>query len=176
MKNQNLQLNIGDEIGFVIHANGIDENDQVIFFPVVEITTRDGERAYRYQFPDGSTSTAAIRQSDLASHAVRIRKTTVETIAPTLGRMICVSERKAEFVEALQRGRNSKLEVYEDWDKDAFVVVNAENKAEYRVRLDNRDDKFFADCECPDFIYRKRVCKHIGEVLTHCLFSVAVKN
>lgn len=167
MKNQNIQLNIGDKIGFVIQANGIDENDQVIFFPVTEITTRDGERAYRYQFPDGSTSMAAIRQSDLANHAVQIE-------AQVSPKMICLSERKAEFTEALQRGKDNKFEVFADWDKDAFVVVNQDNQAEYRVKLDTHKNQLFASCECPDFTYRKRICKHVGEVLTNALFTVKV--
>lgn len=91
-------------------------------------------------------------------------------------RMICLNERRDEFTDALTRGKNSRLAVYADWDADAFVVVNHDNNAEYRVSLDNRDNRFFGSCECPDFTYRKRVCKHIGEVLTHCLFGVSVKS
>jgi hypothetical protein len=91
-------------------------------------------------------------------------------------RMICINVRRAEFSDAIVRGKNSRLEVFEDWDKDAFVVVNSDNKAEYRVHLESRDGQLFCSCECPDFFYRKRVCKHVGEVLTHCLFSVGVKT
>jgi hypothetical protein len=167
MKSQTPELNIGDKIGFVIQANGIDENDRVIFFPVVEVTTRDGERAYRYQFPDGSTSMAAIRQSDLASHAVQIEP----QVSP---KMICLSERKAEFTEALNRGKDNRFEVFADWDRDAFVVVNLDNKAEYRVKLETHREQLFASCDCPDFTFRKRICKHASEVLTNALLMVKV--
>ncbi len=103
--------------------------------------------------------------------------TTVESFEPVkTDRMLCVNERRDEFTDALTRGKNSRLEVYEDWDADAFVVVNMDNKAEYRVHLESRENQLFARCECPDFSYRRRICKHIGESLTHCLFSVAVKN
>lgn len=167
MNNQNLQLNIGDKIGFVILANGVDETDKTIFFPVTEVTTRDGERAYRYEFPDGSTSMAAIRQSDLVGHPVQIEPRVSQ-------KMICLSERKTEFVEALQRGKDNKFEVYADWDKDAFVVVNLDNKAEYRVSLQTEGGKVYGDCECPDFSFRKRICKHISAVLVDALFMVKV--
>ena len=168
MKNaQTPELKIGDKIGFVIQASGIDENDKVVFFPVVEVTERDGETAYRYEFPDGSRSSSAIRHSDLASHVVQIEP----RVSP---KMICLSERRSEFTEALQRGKDNRFEVYADWDKDAFVVVNQDNGAEYRVKLDSNKKQLFAECECPDFTYRKRICKHIGEVLTNALFRVTV--
>lgn len=167
MKNQATKLNIGDKIGFVIQAKDIDDNDKVIFFPVCEITTRDGEHAYKYEFPDGTVSSSAIRQSDLASHVVQIE-------AQVNRKMICLSTRKTEFVEAFERGRNSNLEVYADWDKDAFVVVNSDNKAEYRVKLESHKGQLFAECECPDFTYRKRICKHISTVLVNALFQVTV--
>lgn len=163
----NQQLNIGDKIGFVILANGIDEADETVFLPVVEVTTRDGERAYKYEFPDGTISSAAIRQSDLASHAVQIE-------AQVSGKMICLSERKTEFVEALNRGKDNRFEVYADWDRDAFVVVNLDKQIEYRVKLETHKAKLFAECVCPDFTYRKRVCKHISEVLANALFTAKI--
>lgn len=164
MDNTNIQLNIGDKIGFVLPAQDRDEQDKIIFFPVVEITEKDGERAYRYEFPDGTTSYSAIRQSDLAGHVLQIEPQVSQ-------KMICLSERRGEFVEALQRGKDNRFEVYADWDKDAFVVVNLDNKAEYRVRLESSRGKLYADCECPDFEYRKRTCKHISEVLTSAMFN-----
>lgn len=161
------QLNIGDKIGFALQANGIDSNDQILFFPVVSVTTRDGERAYHYEFPNGEISRAAIRESDLAGHALQIE-------AQVSQKMICLGERKSEFTEALNRGKDNRFEVYSDWDKDAFVVVNQDNGAEYRVRLETSRGKLYGECECPDFVYRKRICKHVGEVLTNALFGVRV--
>lgn len=167
MKQQTPILNVGDKIGFVFPARGIDDNDKTIFFPVVEITERGGERAYRYQFPDGSISSAAIRQSDLVGHPVQIE-------AQINPKMICLSERKGEFRKALERGKDSRLEVYADWERDSFVVVNEDNGSEYRVKLETRGRRLFGECDCKDFAYRKRVCKHLSEVLTFTLFTVRV--
>ncbi len=145
------------------------------FFPVAQITTRDGETAYRYIYPDGEMSASAIRQSDLSSHVIKIHKTTVETIQPQVSdKMICISERRSEFVEALNRGKNSDLEVFADWEKDAFVVVNRDKAAEYRVNLETRDGQSFVGCECKDFEFRKRICKHISSVLVDALFTVKI--
>lgn len=171
MNNQIPELNIGDKIGFTLLANGKDSSDQVLFFPIVEITERDGMRAYRYEFPDGSRSMAAIRQSDLAGHALEIQPR-VDT------KMLCLSERKSEFRDALLRGKDNRFEVYADWDKDAFVVVNLDNKNEYRVKLQSHQEKLFGSCECPDFIYKKkenkRMCKHLAEVLANALLTVKI--
>lgn len=171
MTNQIPELNIGDKIGFTILAKEVDENDKVLFFPVVEVTTRDGERAYRYEFPDGSVSSAAIRQSDLIGHPVQIEA----RVSP---KMVCISNRTDEFRAALERGKNNRFDVYADWEKDAFVVVNLDNKNEYHVTLDNSRGAFYAECECPDFIFRrkenKRICKHIAEVLVFALMQPAV--
>ena len=170
MKNtQNPELKIGDKIGFVMLGQDIDDRDKIVFFPVVEVTTRDGETAYRYEFPDGEISRSAIRHSDLASHVVQIERRV------SSAKMICLSERRKEFVEALERGKNSNLEVYADWDKDAFVVVNRDNRFEYRVRLETSGGQLFAECECPDFQYRKRVCKHTSAVLLESFFGAGLK-
>ncbi len=167
MNNQNLQLNIGDKIGFVILAGSVDSSDQTVFFPVAQITERDGERAYLVEFPDGELSKAAIRQSDLASRPVQIEA----RVSP---RMICLSERRAEFTEALNRGKNNRFDVFADWDKDAFVVVNLDNRNEYRVKLETFKTKLYAECSCPDFSFKKRICKHIGEVLMNALFTTTI--
>lgn len=167
MTNQIPELNIGDKIGFVILAAHVDDNDRTVFFEVVEITERNGERAYIYEYPDGSRSSAAICQSHLVGHAVQIEA----RIDP---KMICLSNRRREFAEALERGKDSRFEVYADWDKDAFVVVNLDNEAEYRVKLETYKGLLHASCECPDFQYKRRVCKHISEVLTDALFTVKI--
>ncbi len=174
MNNQTIQLNIGDEIGFVTLGTTADDADKVIFFPVAEITRRDGQRAYRYMYPDGEISSAAIRESELSSHVVKIRQTTIETNRPVADRMLNLSERRTEFVEALNRGKNSNLVIFNDFEKDAFAVVNRDNRAEYQVHLKTVGGNLHADCDCPDFIYRKRVCKHIGGVLVDALFAAHV--
>lgn len=97
------------------------------------------------------------------------------TAAPqNSNRMICLSNRRQEFTEALNRGKDNRFDVFADWDRDAFVVVNLDNRAEYRVKLETQDGSLHASCECPDFGFKKRVCKHIGEVLTNALFNMSV--
>lgn len=167
MTNQNIQLNIGDEIGFNIIGQGISESDRTIFFPVVDIIEKNGETAYIYEFPDGAISRSAITQSALIGHQVKIN------ILPE--KMLCLSDRKDEFMSALERGKNSNLEVFPDFEKDKFVVVNHEKQKEYRINLETISGKTFADCECADFQYRKRVCKHISAVLTDTVFGLSAK-
>ena len=90
--------------------------------------------------------------------------------------MMCLSDRKPEFVEALKRGEQSDLEVYADFEPDSFVVVNNDNGKEYRVNLKSEGGQVFASCECADHIFRKRVCKHIGAVLTDTVFGLLAKK
>lgn len=174
MNYPDIQLNIGDEIGFVYLASDADSNDKVLFFPVVEITVRDGERAYRYQYPDGDVSRSAIRQSQLSSHVIRLNRR-VE-IKPEKSEMICLSDRKNEFVEALNRAKDADLEVFADWELDSFHVKNHDNGKEYDVNLDSSGGRVFAECDCPDFVFRKRVCKHIGAVLTDTVFGMLARR
>ena len=161
----NFQLNIGDKIGFATLAADVDGKDQINFFPVARITHRDGERAYHYRFPNGEMSSAAIRQSDLRFHAVELQS----AVPP---KMICLNSRKAEFKAALRRGLSSEMEVFSDFDKDAFVIVNRTNETEYRVSFTTRGGSAFSFCSCPDFEFRRHVCKHIAEVLQETFFGV----
>jgi len=169
MNTLSIQLNIGDEIGFVILAKDADSNDRTIFFPVAEVCDADGERAYRYQYPDGELSHGVIRQSELVGHSVKIN---VE--AEPESEMICLSDRKEEFVQALNRAKNSDLIVYADFEPDTFVVVNR-GKSEYRVKLQTVSGQLCSECGCPDFKFRKRICKHISEVLTETVFGTLAK-
>jgi hypothetical protein len=84
--------------------------------------------------------------------------------------MICLSDRKVEFKEAAERADRSELYVFAD-APDRFGVVNGESKAHYRVNLKTIEARFYADCECADFTYRKRLCKHIAAVLSELLFG-----
>lgn len=86
--------------------------------------------------------------------------------------MISLTARKREFVAALSRGAKSRLEVFADFERDTFVVVNHASGKEYRVVLKTENSEVFASCECGDFIYRERVCKHIGDVLADTFFGV----
>ncbi|HEX8289807.1 MAG TPA: SWIM zinc finger family protein [Pyrinomonadaceae bacterium] len=164
----NTQLNIGDKIGFVTLSNDTDGADKVIFFSICEVTTRDGERAYRYQYPDGEISRSAIRESEVfSSHVIKI-----ERMNP---KMICLHDRdRSEIKAALKRGFENEFEVFADWDRDSFVIVNHTNQTEYRVKLTTSGGRTFSECSCKDFIYRKHVCKHIAEVLQFTLFGAAV--
>jgi len=168
-KNQ-LQLNIGDEIGFVILAQSADATDRTVYFPVVEITTRDGQRAYRYQYPDGNISASAIRQSELKYHSLRINA------VQSKPEMLSLVNRKQEFLDAMKRAETSSLEVFNDWERDSFHVKNHRVNTEYRVDLKSENGELFATCECADYVYRHRVCKHIGAVLTETIFGMTVKS
>jgi hypothetical protein len=178
MTNQNIQLEIGDEIGFVILAGDIDSTDETIWFPVVEITTKEGERAYRYMYPDGEVSRSAIKQSELKYKSLRIHSQAVVAAAlqPNKAEMICVNDRTKEHLEALARGENSKLEVFNDWDRNSFAVKNHTTRKEYNVNFLCEGKQVFASCECADFTYRHRVCKHISAVLHDALLGMFAKN
>ncbi|MBS3915571.1 MAG: SWIM zinc finger family protein [Bacteroidetes bacterium] len=177
MNNQPKQLTkleIGDEIGFVTLAQNVDDKDRVVFFPVVEVTTRDGERAYRYLYPDGQVSASAIKESNLDNYTIKIHR--CEVIAPQVENVpnlaICLNDRKDEFRGALKRGMDNDLQVSDGWDKDSFFVTNRTNKSEYRVEFEAVDGRVYADCECADALYRKRICKHIAAVLEDNFFGV----
>ena len=105
----------------------------------------------------------------------RFAPAAVEERQAEKGEMICLGEQKAEFVKALARAANFEFEVFPDWDRDSFVVVNKTSKTEYRVRLVTVKGKSFASCGCKDYFHRTRVCKHIGEVLTFMALGVFAK-
>ena len=98
----------------------------------------------------------------------------IQISAPQLlvGReMIALSERKDEFRESLQRGKDNSFDVKRDTEPSAFRVVNKNSGAEHKVKLERRKDQLLGNCSCGDFNYRKRVCKHLSEVLTFTLFA-----
>jgi len=86
-----------------------------------------------------------------------------EKTAETL--LICLNDREREFTGAIARADKNNLEVFHDFEPDAFVVVNHDSRTEYRVILKTIKGKVFASCECSDFSKRNRVCKHQAEVL-----------
>lgn len=96
-----------------------------------------------------------------------------EIIVAPADKMICLSNRKAEFKAAMLRGLENDLVVERDIDRDSFLVVNCTNSTDYRVRLETRaDGKVYGCCECKDFNFRKHICKHIAEVLQESFFGV----
>lgn len=169
---QPIKLEVGDQLGFVQLAQDIDSNDRVVFFPIVEVTTRDGERAYRYQYPDGQISRGAIKESNLDNYSIKINRAEVKPAPQIPNLAICLSDRKEEFKSALKRGVNNDFQVSNGWDKDTFFVRNQTNNSEYGVEFEAIDGKIYADCECPDALFRKRVCKHVAAVLEETFFGV----
>jgi hypothetical protein len=95
-----------------------------------------------------------------------------EKAAETL--LICLNDREREFIEATSRAGKNNLEVFHDWEPDAFVVVNHDNHSEYKVILKTIKGKVFASCECKDFSSRSRVCKHISITLKITFGNVPV--
>jgi hypothetical protein len=170
MTNPNIQLEIGDEIGFVILANDVDENDKIIYCRITEITERDGERAFLYQYPDGEISCAPLHSSRVKYFRLTRAAVVKTEHAPNLA--ICLSQRKDEFKKALRRANENEFDVYAGWDRDTFFVVNKDKNSEYRVEFETIDSKCFVECECKDFIFRKRICKHIAAALQETMFGI----
>ncbi|HEY8561504.1 MAG TPA: SWIM zinc finger family protein [Pyrinomonadaceae bacterium] len=84
--------------------------------------------------------------------------------------MLCLTDRKQEFKQASERAEKSELYVFCD-APDRYGVVNGESKENYGVNLKTRKGRIYADCECADFVYRKRLCKHIAAVIDEILFG-----
>ena len=84
--------------------------------------------------------------------------------------MLCLTERKQEFKLASERAEQSELYVFCD-APDRYSVMNGESKVNYGVNLKTRGGRIYADCECADFVYRKRLCKHIAAVIDEILFG-----
>ena len=84
--------------------------------------------------------------------------------------MLCLTDRKREFRQASDRAEKSDLYVFCD-APDRYGVVNGKTKDHYRINLKTAEGRIFADCECADFVYRKRLCKHIAAVIDEILFG-----
>jgi hypothetical protein len=84
--------------------------------------------------------------------------------------MLCLTDRKREFKQASERAEKSELYVFCD-APDRYSVVNGESKENYGVNLKTTGGRIYADCECADFVYRKRLCKHIAAVIDEILFG-----
>jgi hypothetical protein len=84
--------------------------------------------------------------------------------------MLCLTDRKQEFKQASERAEKSELYVFAD-APDRYGVVNGDSKVNYGVNLKTRKGRIYADCECADFVFRKRLCKHIAAVIDEILFG-----
>lgn len=84
--------------------------------------------------------------------------------------MVCLTDRKQEFKQASERAEQSELYVFCD-APDRYGVVNGASKASYGVNLKTRKGRIYAECDCADFVYRKRLCKHIAAVIDEILFG-----
>ena len=84
--------------------------------------------------------------------------------------MLCLTDRKREFKQASERAEKFELYVFCD-APDRYGVVNGESKDHYCVNLKTVEGRIYADCECADFVYRKRLCKHIAAVIDEILFG-----
>lgn len=84
--------------------------------------------------------------------------------------MVCLTDRKKEFKLASERAEQSELFVFCD-APDRYDVVNGETKVNYGVNLKTNEGRIYADCECGDFVFRKRLCKHIAAVIDEILFG-----
>ncbi len=176
MTNQNIQLEVGDEIGFVVLAANVDADDKLFYCPVVSVTRIKGERAYYYQYPDGEVSRRAILQSELKYKSLRINSQAVVAPQPDKSQMICINDRTNEHLEALGRGEKSKLQVFNNFDRNTYAVKNHDTRKEYNVIFHCEGTEVYSSCDCADFTYRHRVCKHISAVLHAALLDLVAKN
>ena len=144
-------------------------------YRVMIFTGFDGTQLF-VNNPAGDNIYAHRVSGDALARAKEIIALDTPEIEPTVENapMLNLGTRRGEFIEAVQRGQNFDLTVYNDFERDSFVVVNRDKGTEYRVNLENRDGSLHAACGCGDFIYRKRVCKHISSVLMDALFIARV--
>ena len=84
--------------------------------------------------------------------------------------MLCLTDRKHEFKQASERADQSEFYVFCD-APDRYGVVNGGSKVNYGVNLKTNQGRIYADCECGDFVFRKRLCKHIAAVIDEILFG-----
>jgi hypothetical protein len=84
--------------------------------------------------------------------------------------MLCLTDRKEEFKQASERADQSELVVFCD-APDRYAVVNGASKVNYGVYLKTNRGRIYAECECGDFVFRKRLCKHIAAVIDEILFG-----
>jgi hypothetical protein len=89
---------------------------------------------------------------------------------PFNSEMLCLTDRKREFKQASERAEQSELYVFCD-APDRYGVVNGESKVNYGVNLKTNQGRIYVDCECADFVFRKRLCKHIAAVIDEILFG-----
>lgn len=143
-------------------------------YRVMIFTGYDGTQLF-INHPEGHTIYAHRVSGDAMERAREViaADAPVATVAAPVNKMICLSDRKAEFKSAMKRGLENDLEVYPDFEPDTFVVVNRTNKSEYRVRFETRaDGKTYSECGCKDFEFKKRICKHQSEVIADVFFGV----
>lgn len=142
----------------------------------VYFETRDGFGFLRVFAKDGEGQTRRVSYI-LEDEAICTTSVVVPIAELTkFSEMVCLNDRKDEFRAALRRAENSNLEVFPDFERDQFVVVNKSNESEYRVSIEASNGSVFGKCECADFKHRKRVCKHLSAVLADTFFGALYKD
>lgn len=114
----------------------------------------------------------AIVHTPKAAYQLWVKPEAKEAAAAAETLMINLNDRQEEFQAALKRAAASDLEVYADFERDAFVVVNHSNSHEYRVELKPVGGKALISCTCEDFKRRNRICKHQSAVLQDSLCDI----
>jgi len=142
-------------------------------FRVMVFTGYDGTQLF-INHPDGHNIYAHRVSGDPMERAKQIIALEMpEVITAPADKMICLSDRNEEFKAAMKRGLENDLTVEPDFERDTFLVVNHTNQTDYRVKLETRaDGKIWGSCECRDFSFRRRICKHQSETLQDIFFGV----
>jgi SWIM zinc finger len=142
------------------------------------ITNADGINIYAHQVSGGRDGAFERANEVIARETARAQTSIPETVIEVQAKhspiAICLNDRKDEFKQALKSGLGNDLTVYAGWDRDTFFVTNLTNQTEYKVELETIDNRVFATCECKDFLFRKRFCKHLAEVLQEQFFGVSL--
>lgn len=99
----------------------------------------------------------------------------VEEVSEIESRKLSLNERRDEMESAMKRSRNSDLEVFNGFEQNVYFVKNHNQSSEYKVELEMVGKLIAAECECPDFIHRTRICKHIAVTLNE-IFNGLVAN
>lgn len=121
---------------------------------------------------DGRFANCPCSATELCEHRIAVaevdRAKFPQDIAETAAAetmMICLSDRQDEYNEAVSRAADSDLELFNDFEKDSYVVVNRATSKEYRVVFKTVSGKALVSCECKDFSQRNRICKHLAYFL-----------
>lgn len=148
-------INIGDEIGIPFPATDIDENDRILWVPIVAV----GADYVVGQYSDGNRT----REIGIASIGTYYQ---VRRRVDVVGAAIALKGRETELGQSLCSGATSAFEVFDGWDRDVFHVVGRKSGTDNRVEFRTVGGAAYADCDCRTLSIERRLCVHVAAALT----------